>query len=171
MTKQIWSGIVAATVCTFAIGLSAQTASPTQQTASPTPPAAKAAAPAAADHITVTGCVERESSSATPGATGTSGSTSPSSSGFVLNVKPDSAAPSSSATAGTSGAPSSYRLDADDSKLSSHVGHKVEITGTLDKAMSGSTAPAGSTSTASASSSAPKLKVDSVKMIAASCAE
>ena len=161
--KQMWSGIVVATACTFAIGLSAQTPSQAPQTPKP-------AASAAADHITVTGCVQRESSSATPGATGTSGSTSPSSPGFVLNVKPDSASPTSSATAGTSGAPSSYRLDADDSKLSAHIGHKVEITGTLDKAMSGSTAPAGSTSTASASAS-PKLKVDSVRMIAASCSE
>ena len=66
-------------------------------------------------------------------------------------------------------------LDADDSKLSAHVGHKVEITGTLDKSSS-STAPAGSTSSASSpagsassSSMAPKLKVDSVRMIAASC--
>jgi hypothetical protein len=43
------------------------------------------------------------------------------------------------------------------------VGHKVEITGTLDKSMSTS-----SSSTPSASSG-PQLKVDSVKMIAPSC--
>jgi len=78
---------------------------------------------------------------------------------------------------------SSYRLDADDSKLSPHVGHKVEVTGTLDKSMSSSTAPSGSTSTGStasgaagtsasasgSSSTSPKLKVDSVRMIASSC--
>jgi hypothetical protein len=63
-----------------------------------------------------------------------------------------------------------YRLDADDSKLTPHVGHKVEITGTLDSASSSaaSTSPAGSSSTASAASG-PKLKVDNVKMIATSC--
>jgi hypothetical protein len=63
-----------------------------------------------------------------------------------------------------------YRLDGDESKLSPHVGHKVEITGTLDSASSSatSTSPAGSSSTATASTG-PKLKVDNVKMIATSC--
>jgi hypothetical protein len=55
-----------------------------------------------------------------------------------------------------------YRLDGDASKLTPHVGHKVEITGTLDKS---SSAPSAS----SASASEPQLKVESVKMIAASC--
>jgi hypothetical protein len=58
----------------------------------------------------------------------------------------------------TSAAPvaSSYQLDAADSKLTPHVGHKVEITGTLDQASAAPGAP-------------PKLKVDNVKMIAANC--
>jgi hypothetical protein len=64
---------------------------------------------------------------------------------------------------GTSGASAdakapaaSYRLDADDSKLSGHVGHKVEIVGSASASSSGET---------------PRLKVDTVKMIAANCAE
>ena len=65
-------------------------------------------------------------------------------------------------TAGAAAAPAStaseYKLDASESKLSAHVGHKVEITGTVEAAKP----------TASASD-APNLKVDSVKMIAASC--
>jgi hypothetical protein len=146
------------------------------QTTSQTSPTSRTAA----DPITVTGCVQRETSSATAGATGTSGSATATAtgSGYVLNVTPSSSASSTAGTTGsTAGTPgttgtaaSSYKLDADDSKLSAHVGHKVEITGTLDKSMSSSTAPSGSTSTASSSSSmSPKLKVDSVRMIASSC--
>jgi hypothetical protein len=72
--------------------------------------------------------------------------------------------PSASATAGTAGATtpaSSYRLDGEDSKLTPHLGHKVEITGTVAK-------EASATGTAM-SASAPKLKVESVKMISDSC--
>lgn len=173
MKKQAWTGLIAATACTLAIGVSAQTTTPTTQQPTST---------TAADRITVTGCLQRDSSSATAGATGTSGTTAASSSmaAYVLNVTPAAGAGTTTGstagatTAGTSGAKaSSYRLDADDSKLSAHVGHKVEITGSLDK--SSSTAPSGSTSTAGAtspsasSSMSPKLKVDSVRMIAASC--
>jgi hypothetical protein len=54
---------------------------------------------------------------------------------------------------------SSYRLSAEDSKLSPHVGHKVEISGTVEQ-------PSASASGAAA---APTLKVDNVRMIAATC--
>lgn len=173
MKKQAWTSVIAATACTFAIGLSAQTTPPSSQTSRPQ-------SSSASDRITVTGCLQKDSASATAGATGTSGTTSATAtaSGFVLNVTPSSSSPSSStsattpSTSGTSA--SNYKLDGEDSKLSPHVGHKVEITGTVDKSMS-STAPSGSTSTSStsgtssSSSNAPKLKVDSVRMIAASC--
>jgi hypothetical protein len=175
MKKQAWTGVIAATVCTFAIGLSAQS------TSSSTSSTSRQSSSTAADHITVTGCLQRDTMGSPAGATGTSGSTSASTSasGFVLNVSPSSSSTGSTAggttaggtTAGTSGtSASSYKLDSDDAKLSPHVGHKVEITGTLDKAMSSSssTAPSGSTSSASSSMS-PKLKVDSVRMIASSC--
>jgi len=85
------------------------------------------------------------------------------------------ASPSSST--GTSGATtptaSSYRLSADDAKLTPHVGHKVEISGTLDKAASSasSSASASPSSSSASSTTAPTLKVDTVKMIAASCSE
>src|SRR5580765_21518 len=173
MKKQAWTGLMAETACTLAIGVSAQTAGQTS-------PAQRPTSTTASDSITVTGCLQRESSTATAGTTGTSGSTSASSSvsGFILKVIPPSTASTTGSTAagatttGTSGNTASYKLDADDSKLTPHVGHKVEITGSLDKSMS--TAPAGSTSaaggaSASAGSNGPKLKVDTVRMIAASC--
>jgi hypothetical protein len=81
------------------------------------------------------------------------------------------ASPSSST--GTSGSTtptaSSYRLSADDAKLTPHVGHKVEISGTLDKA--GSSASTSTSSSSATSTTSPTLKVDTVKMIAASCSE
>jgi hypothetical protein len=58
-----------------------------------------------------------------------------------------------------------YRLDADANQLISHVGHKVEITGTPEKPGSASPGVANG----SVLSSAPGLKVESVRMIASSC--
>ena len=84
---------------------------------------------------------------------------------FVLKnaMASSSAAGTPAGTAGTASeatpVANEYRLDADDAKLSPHVGHKVEITGTAAK-------PAGAESSAA---SAPKLKVDTVKMVSATC--
>jgi len=59
-----------------------------------------------------------------------------------------------------------YRLDdAEQAKIAPHVGHRVEISGTIDDASSPSATP-GATSTATP---APKLKVDAIKMLASSC--
>jgi hypothetical protein len=89
-------------------------------------------------------------------------------------------------TAGTTGASSSaggsgttYQLEGNASELRNHVGHQVEVTGRLDSSMSGSGSTAGATAggttaggaTAGASSSSgPKLRVESVKMVSSSCA-
>jgi hypothetical protein len=64
-----------------------------------------------------------------------------------------------------------YRLDdAAASNITPHVGHKVEITGTVEEQShaTGAGATAGATSSGAA---APKLKVDSIRMIASSCSE
>jgi hypothetical protein len=118
--------------------------------------------------VTVTGCIQK----APEGATGTTGSTATrgmSEPKFLLK----SAATGATGTAGTApstAVASEYRLDADDAKLTPHVGHKVEIVGTVEQTSTTSTSTAAAGQTASASaSSAPKLKVDSVKMIAATC--
>jgi hypothetical protein len=121
-------------------------AEPRQPTPAPSSSSAKA------DKITATGCIQRSAQSAVPGATGTAGAKSETS--FMLNnvSKP-------TGTAGAASTASSYALDADDSKLAPHVGHKVEISGSLDQAGS------------SRAGSAPKLKVDNVKMISTSCSD
>jgi len=111
--------------------------------------------------ITVTGCIER----AQPAPAGTTGAAGAAPAAAEPKFTLTKASAKGSETAGTTGAAapsasaaSEYKLNADESKLSSHVGHKVEITGTLEPAK-----PAGSPS------DSPSLKVDSVKMIAATC--
>jgi hypothetical protein len=69
-------------------------------------------------------------------------------------------------TTGTTKPAVKYQLDVDDAKVTPHVGHKVEVTGTVQDQPSTATPPSGA---APSSASAPKLKVDSVKMVAATC--
>ena len=154
MNSRIWTAACSAMVLGVSVGLLAQEA-----------PAPQAPAQgAAAKTITVSGCVAK----AEPGPTGTSGAAGAASekaTKFVLS----NAAMSPATTAGTAGAApataiaSEYRLDGDDAKLTPHVGHKVEITGSVDQAKGATEAPAAS------AANSPKLKVDSVKMIAPSC--
>jgi len=60
---------------------------------------------------------------------------------------------------------SAYALDGSAADLKSHVGHKVEITGTPAPAG----APAATEPASRAADSTPHLKVSSVRMIAAEC--
>jgi hypothetical protein len=176
MKKSVWSGICAAMVCTLAIAVAAQT----------TPPPTQTPSSSSANKVTITGCIERASSpTGTPGSTGTSGSASAGETKFVLNTQPagsgaagtsgtgtstSGTSSSSSPSASSSASAKSYRLDADDSQLTPHVGHKVEITGTVEGgASTSSTTSSSSSASSSSTATAPKLKVDSVKMIASSC--
>ena len=169
----------------FALIGSAAIISAQDQNPRPSPPAAPAdpqqqrvevspaARSGAGGNVTIQGCLQRGTgaSSSTPGATATAGAP-----GFMLsNATPSTSSSSTTqqsgaatATASASTTATSYRLDGEDSKLTPHVGHKVEITGTLDSSSAAGSAPSGGAS-ASASAMAPKLKVDAVKMIAATC--
>jgi hypothetical protein len=157
MKSRIWSAACAAIVLGVSVGILAQDAA-----------APKPESQSAAKTITVTGCVAK----AQPAATGTAGAAGAAASAkdetkFVLS----NASISPSATAGTAGAAnpsataiaSEYKLDGDDAKLTPHVGHKVEITGTVDEAKGPTQAPAAS------AANAPKLKVDNLKMVSPSC--
>ena len=161
MKARIWSATCAAIALGTAITVLAQDPSPQPPPSSQTPRASQSDS---AKAITVTGCVQR----AQQGPTGTTGTreTTPEIK-FVLT----NAAMSPSGTAGTSGTTtppgataiaSEYRLDTDEAKLTPHVGHKVEITGTIEEqrpaaGAAGANAPAGT------------LKVDSVKMVSTTC--
>ena len=157
MSSRIWSAACATIVLGVSVGLLAQEPATPQQ----------GSKSSAGKSITVTGCLAK----AEPGATGTAGAAGATATEketkFVLN----NVTSSPSGTAGTAGAAgasaaataSEYKLDGDDAKLTPHVGHKVEITGTVDESKgASSTSPASSTN-------APKLKVDTVKMIASTC--
>jgi hypothetical protein len=145
-----WPAILAS-VCAVTVGLGAQAPTSAQ------PPSAQ---PEASKSVTFSGCVEKAAPDAAAPAAAASAPA------FILtNASP---AGSGGGAVGTGGsakpAAAKYRLDADDAKLSPHVGHKVEVTGTIDdKAMP--SAPSG----AAAASAGPKLKVDSIKMVAATC--
>ena len=151
-----------AVACTVAIGAMAQATNPQPTRSS-----------SAMDKVTITGCVQV----ADEKPIGTSGTAGTASGKFILanasvgtSSKPktsETMPPSSSAAADAT----KYRLDGDDSKLKPHVGHKVEITGTVEPTpMAGGGGAAVEHSTPS-NLTAPKLKVDSVKMIAAGCSE
>lgn len=170
MNIRLWSGTCAAIALGLAVSLFAQT-----------PPASQSSY-ANAKTITVTGCVERaeQSATGTAGTTGIAGSTGVEEPKFVLtNVAASASGTSASGTAGTSGTSeagsasiaSKYRLDADDEKLQDHVGHKVEITGTVPPAPSAAstTEPPSSSSSSASSEKPPKLKVDTVKMVSSTC--
>jgi hypothetical protein len=156
MSKRVWSGVLASIFCgTVAVAAAQDPQTPQSGAAS-------------GKSMTVAGCIQKaEAPSA--GATGTAGTAGASDTKFVLKNVSSAGAAGTSGTAGTAGTAgaaagataSEYRLDADDAKLSPHVGHKVEITGTVDKSASGASAAAASAS--------PKLKVESVKMVSATC--
>ncbi|HZR22903.1 MAG TPA: hypothetical protein VFA59_04890 [Vicinamibacterales bacterium] len=154
-TRQFLSCTAAA--CLMSAGLLAQTQTPPPKTAPEQVPSSNT------NRVTVSGCVERADQLQSASATTTVDSLS-----FVL-IKPTVEKPI--ATSGSSEitadpkSPTSdrmYRLDAPVEQLNLHVGHKVEVTGTI---ADNATAPAGAGST----TNAPRLKVESVKMVDATC--
>jgi len=154
MRKRIWSATCGAIALGLTIGLAAQQPPDNQSPAKSS----------SAKSITVTGCIQQAQQAPT-GTSGTAGATrGANDTKFLLT----SAAMSTTTTATTSAPPSTavaseYRLDADDAKLSPHVGHKVEIAGTVEPPPSTTQSPAAS------AANAPKLKVDAVKMLATTC--
>jgi hypothetical protein len=181
MTKTIWTGTFSAVIAGAAITSLAQT---------PPPPQSRSTS---ADRITVTGCLKAAPSAAaetnttagttgtsptattgTTGATGAAAATDAAEPQFVLadattspaKADPGSApaAPETTTAPGTSASDQhsqTYRLVANPSALSPHVGKKLELTGTLvDQAAS-----------TAATASGPALKVESGKVLAASCQE
>ena len=132
-----------AIVCAVTVGLMAQAPSSSQDTSK---------------KVTFSGCVEKA-----PADTGAAPAAAAAKPAFILT----NVSPAGSGTVGTSGGAkpaAKYRLDADEAKISPHVGHKVEVTGTVDEP-----APASSPSSAASSATGPKITVDSVKMVAATC--
>lgn len=146
MMSKMWKTGTLVAIALAATATVAAQQPPPQQPPAQQPPAASA--PSSADKVVVTGCIQRGLQSPV-GTTGAAGAAADASK-FILTK----ASPASDATA----TPKTFRLDADDAQLTAHVNHKVEITGTIDAK------PAAGDAAAPA-----KLKVASVKMVAASC--
>ena len=187
MTREMWSGTLAAVVLAATVGVTAQsekspepTAQPpaTAQEPAPQPPATapepatSSAQSSDARRITVAGCLQQ----APAAPVGTSGSAAPApstaatdaaekASGDVKLVLANAVASPAAPGATTPSTPDSaaaqtYRLIANEAALSPHVGKKLELSGTIEE----------SSATASASSG-PMLRVEAGKVIAESCAQ
>jgi hypothetical protein len=118
--------------------------------------------------VTLTGCIER-ADQLTPA--GTSAETADSQS-FVL-MKAGAAGASASEPAGavgTSGAIGPmYRLVGKASDLNTHVGHKVEVTGTREASDAANAAAQAANASNPSASKAPRVRVESVRMLAETC--
>jgi len=132
---------------------------------SPTEPApAPVAAPPNDDQrVSVTGCLREASAAAAPAEGAPVAPAAAAAAGKVdsTNANPKyvlaDAVPSPADAGGASSA-KTYRLVANDSALTPHVGKKLELTGTIDQ------------SPASSASAAPRLLVQSGKVLSPSCA-
>jgi len=122
---------------------------------------------ASADTVTLTGCLARGDGSGSAAASSAPASSSTSGQ-YILTkaTKGASTSAPSSSSARDESRPSdamTYALKADGSTvdLSKHVGHKIQVTGTMDTA--------SSSSGSAASTSKMAFKVSSLTMISASC--
>jgi len=167
----------------MALGAAAQTPSTTASTTD-----------RSRDQVTVTGCLQDNSHSSTTAASSTSttggdytlvnATMGKAESTSTTATSSTTAGATTAATTGTTGSTASdttrrgqvsYALEGSGSELKSHVGHRIEVTGTLEEnhAPSASSTATSTTTSGSASSrmnSAPeRLKVSSVRMIAPDC--
>jgi hypothetical protein len=159
MNARIWTATCGVIAAGAVAGLLAQ--------APQTPPSSESQS---TKTVTVTGCVKRTEQQAT-GTSGAAGAAAAAAGTKFVLTNASIGTKGTSETAGTMGstAPpatavaSEYRLDTDEATLTPHVGHKVEVTGTIERPERAEPKPPASAATA------PTLKVDSVKMIASSC--
>jgi hypothetical protein len=171
MNRAAWSGILASLVVAATIGVTAQSSSPAQASPeTPSPPTAQAPAPAPPQsseerRITVAGCLQ----AASPSPVGTSGSApaapsaatgeaaKPEATSGEANIVLANAVPAPAATAAgasDSSAPQTYRLIANATALTPHLGKKLELSGTLED---------------SSAEKGPMLRVEAGKIIAEAC--
>lgn len=181
MTRHIF-----ATCGVFAIaGLTAAAQSPTTQ------PGSSPQRSGTGSSMTVTGCLTSPGGSSSSAASSSAAGaqyilTNAESGSGASSSSPSATPPSSSPSASRAGSGTSYVLKAEGSSanLSEHVGHKIQVTGTLDSGSESSTSPSspGSTQPGSTAPSGQSgasrsagamgmqtLKVTNVTMISSSC--
>jgi hypothetical protein len=166
MKKNSLALMIAAAFCSAAITAAAQTAGGAP---------AKTGAP---EKVRLTGCIERADQLMGNGST--TGTSVDSMDLVLMKARPASEGQTANADAkatgtsgGSTGVGKMYRLSADTVKANPHVGHQVEISGSIQTAGPGvapgaPAAPAADKSNPSAAD-APMLKVDSLRMISETC--
>jgi hypothetical protein len=193
MTKRIWTGALTAIVGFATVAITAQTpATPQTSTSSAgekvtvtgclkeapasSASATTAGATATAGTTATTGTAGTTGTTATTGTAGTAGDAAAAAQKFLLTEAAPAAAPAAAdpaappSTAGataTGAAAQTYRLIANAASLVPHIGKKLELTGTIE-------APGSATTTESAAgpeANAPALRVESGKVVAASCSQ
>ena len=132
MNRNAWSYAIGAIACAATVGLVAQTATP--QRSAPSSESAK--------RFVVIGCISRE-------AQGSNAANAGGAAGARFTIT-DTRAPAASV----------YRLEGDQNQLGIHVGHTLEIAGSVTAAGSGA---------GRGNASAPTLKVESLTYISKSC--
>lgn len=161
--KKFWTSVLAAGFVAT-VGLSAQ-GQPGQQ--APGPRGGGAQQPqtqtqtqsqTAAKKVTVSGCIQ----------SAPAGAASQGSAKFVLAMKPAGGAAAGGAV-GTAGTATRYALEGDEKAISPHLNHQVEITGMLEGSTATSSASTSSAGAKASASATPTLKVESVKMVSATC--
>jgi hypothetical protein len=169
MTKNTLALTMAAAVCSAAM------------VAAQAPGAAQSGA-AASTQMRMTGCIERADQLTGNGSTlGTAAASADVDSLDLVLIKAMPATESTSAnanaarSAGTSGDAAAnvgkmYRIGSDKVKMNSHVGHRVEISGSVQQAEAGTAAaPAAVDKNNPTAANAPFLKVDSLRMLSDTC--
>ena len=149
MRQTLWSVLIVSILCAVTVALVAQ--APGSSTAK------------ASKQVTLSGCVEKAPSEAgsafatpEPGAPRTT---------FIL-TNASRETPVAVGTAGSAKPAARYRLDVDEAKITPHVGHKVEVTGTVEEQPDSASSASGALTSGVRG---PRFKVESVKMVAAAC--
>ena len=158
MTRAALCGAVLSAA--LAVGVSAQTGTGMQQDKQSAKPGT----------VTVTGCLALADSAST-GATGTSGASSRVENYVLKNVSPSPTGSEPSAT-GTSGSSiaSQYALTGGNkSDLKKYENSKVEIRGRIEDSKAPKSSGSGAASGAASGPEMPRLHIDSVRQISASC--
>ena len=142
-----------------------QPAAQGEQPAAPTRQQPAPAARQAPEKVTISGCIQNA-----PAAGADATASAAAAPKFVLakgKMVSGAAGGAAVGTSGTTAAVAEYRLDGEDKTLSPHLNHQVEITGTVQRSSASATGAANAAPGSAAAG--PTLKVDSVKMIAATC--
>ena len=127
------------------------------------------------EKITVVGCLQPDTAASTTTSAGAYKLTNATMADARSSSSTSSTATGTTGTTGTAtaGMGSSYVLDGRDTELKNHVGHKIEVTGTLESHKGMSSTSPSATSSGSASThmndGAQRLQVASVRMIASDC--